>query len=68
MGRGREHGSQAGTSVTHGRIYVVVPPIDPGDQLVIQGMFLLFRLWARILFDFCTSHSFIIASCVRELG
>ena len=31
-------------------------------------MFLLSRLWARILFDFGASHSFIAASCVRELG
>ena len=31
-------------------------------------MFLLFRLWARILFDYGASYSFIVASCVRELG
>ena len=31
-------------------------------------MFLLSRLWARILFDSGASDSFIIASCVRELG
>ena len=31
-------------------------------------MFLLSRLWARILFDSSASYSFIIASCVRELG
>ena len=31
-------------------------------------MFLLSRLWARILFDSGASHSFIAASCVRELG
>ena len=35
---------------------------------VIQGMFMLSRLWARILFDSGASHSFIVASCVRELG
>ena len=29
---------------------------------------MLSRLWARVLFDFGASHSFIIASCVRELG
>ena len=38
------------------------------DQLVIQGMFLLSRLWARILFNFGASHSFITASRVRELS
>ena len=31
-------------------------------------MFLLSRLWERILFDSSASHSFIDASCVRELG
>ena len=31
-------------------------------------MFLLSHLWARVLFDSSASHSFIAASCVRELG
>ena len=31
-------------------------------------MFLLSRLWVRILFDSSASHSFISASCVKELG
>ena len=31
-------------------------------------MFLLLRLWARVLFDFGVSHSFIAASCVTVLG
>ena len=31
-------------------------------------MFLLFLLWARILFNSGASHSFIVASCLRELG
>ena len=31
-------------------------------------MFLLSRLWARILFNSSASHSFIATSCVRELG
>ena len=38
------------------------------DQPVLQGMFLLSRLWVRILFDSGVSYSFIAASCVRELG
>ena len=38
------------------------------DQLVIQGTFLLSRLWARVLFDSGASHSFITASVVIELG
>ena len=31
-------------------------------------MFLLSRLWAKILFDYGASHSFIDTSCVEELG
>ena len=31
-------------------------------------MFLLLRLWARVLFDSGASHSFVAASCVKELG
>ena len=31
-------------------------------------MFLLSRLWARVLFDSGASHSFIAASCVNVLG
>ena len=31
-------------------------------------MFFLSHLWARILFDFGASYSFIAVSCVRELG
>ena len=31
-------------------------------------MFLLSHLWAKVLFAYGASHSFIAASCVRELG
>ena len=31
-------------------------------------MFLLSLLWARVLFDYGVSHSFITASCVNVLG
>ena len=64
MGRGQGQGSHAETSGIQGRINVVVPP----DQSIMQGMFLLSCLWARILFDSGVLHSFIIASCVRGLG
>ena len=46
----------------------IIPPTEPTDQSAIQSMFLLSRLWARVLFDFGASHSFIAASVVRELG
>ena len=68
MGQGRGQGSQVGTRGTQGRIYVVVPLTKPSNQSVIRGMFLLSCQWARILFDYGASHSFIAASCVRELG
>ena len=35
---------------------------------MIQGTFLLSRLWIRVLFDSCASHSFITTSCVKDLG
>ena len=38
------------------------------NQLVILGMFLPSRLWARVLFDSGASHSFIATSCVNVLG
>ena len=68
MGRGRGQGSQTGTLGTQGRVYAIVPSTEPADQPTLQGMFLLSRLWARILFNYGASHSFIVASCVRELG
>ena len=68
MGRGRGQGSQAGTSRTQGRVYAITPRIDLADQSVIQGIFLPFHLWARVLFDSSASHSFIVALCVKDLG
>ena len=41
--------------------------VESVDQLVIQGTFLLSRLWVRVLFDSGASHSFIAASVVIEL-
>ena len=68
MGRGRGQSVQAGTSGNQGRVYAITPQAEAVDQSVIQGTFLLFRLWARVLFDSGASHSFIAASCVRVLG
>ena len=68
MGRGRGQGSRAGTSRIQGLVYAITPQTNPIDQSSIQGMFLLSRLWTRVLFDSGVSHSFIAASCVRELG
>ena len=68
MGRGRGQGPQVETLGTQGRVYTVTPQTEPTDPSVIQGMFLLSRLWARVLFDFGASHSFIAASCVNVLG
>ena len=68
MGRGRGRGPQAGTSGVQGRVYAITPQAESADQPVIQGTFLLSRLWARVLFDSGASHSFIVASVVIELG
>ena len=68
MGRGQGKSVQAGALGTQGSVYAVTPHTEAADQLVIQGTFLLFRLWARVLFDSGASHSFIVASCVRVLG
>ena len=68
MGRGRGQGPQARTSGTQGCVYTVTPQTEPTDPSVIQGMFLLSRLWVGVLFDSGASHSFIAASCVNVLG
>ena len=68
MGRGRGQGSQAGTLRTQGHVYAITPQAELVDQLVIQGTFMLFHLWARVLFDSSASHSFVVASCVKDLG
>ena len=68
MGRGRGRGPQAGTSGVQGRVYAITPPAESIDQAVIQGTFLLSRLWARVLFDSDASHSFIAALIVIELS
>ena len=68
MGRGRGRGPQAGTSVVQGHVYAITPPAESTDQPVIQGTFLLSRLWVRVLLDSSASHSFIVALVVIELG
>ena len=65
-GRGRGRGPQARTSGVQRRVYAITPQAESADQPVIQGTFLLSRLWARVLFDSGASHSFIIASVVIE--
>ena len=67
MGQGQGQGSQAWTSGTQGLAYTVTPQTEIADQSVIQGMFLLSCLGARVLFDFGASHSFIAVSCVNVL-
>ena len=52
---------------TWGRAWVEVENRAHRSGLI-RGMFMLSRLWARILFDSGASHSFIAASCVKELG
>ena len=72
MGQGKRCQSQgvaqAETSGTQRRVYTIPPQTEPVDQSVIQGMFQLSRLWAKIQFDFGASHSFVTASSVDVLG
>ena len=68
MGRGRGGGPQARTSGVQGHVYTITPPAESADQLVIQGTFLVSRLWVRVLFDSGASHSFIAPSVDIELG
>ena len=49
-------------------MYAITPQTEPVDQPVIQGMFLLSRLWAKILFDYGALHSFVAVSSVDVLG
>ena len=51
MGRGQGRGPQVGTLRVQRRVYAITPPAESADQPVIQGTFLLSRLWARVLFD-----------------
>ena len=44
MDRGREQGSQAGTSGTQRHVYAITPQVEIANQSVIQGTFLLSRL------------------------
>ena len=49
--RGRGQDFQASTLETQGRVYTVISQAELAYQSDIQGMFLLSRLWARLLFD-----------------
>ena len=68
MGRGRGRGSHVGTSGVQGLVYAVIPPAESVDHPVIQGTFLLSRLWEKVLFDSGALHSFIAALVVIELS
>ena len=68
MSRGRGQGLQVGTSRIQGRVYAIILSFGAVDQPVIQGTFLLCRLWAKILFDSGASHSPIATSVMREMG
>ena len=65
MSRVQGQNSRAETSMTQGHVYAITLQTEPVDQSVIQGMFLLSRLWAKILFDSGASHSFVVASSVN---
>ena len=68
MGRARGQGLRADTSRTQGGVYTITPQTELVDQPVIQGMFFIYRLWAKILFDSGASHSFVAGTSVDVLG
>ena len=61
-------GLQVGTLGTQRHVYAITPQTELVGQSIIQGTFLLSCLWARVLFDYGVSHSFIDASYVKDLG
>ena len=65
MGRGRGRGPQARTSGAQGCVYAVTPQAELTDQPVIQGTFLLSRLWAS---DEPKSHLFLVHFSVLFLA
>ena len=67
-GPGRGQGSQARTLRTKGCVFAITPQDELAYQSVIQGTFLLSRLWTRVLFDSGASHSFLSAYRVKYLG
>ncbi|XP_058189266.1 uncharacterized protein LOC131306856 [Rhododendron vialii] len=71
-------GGHVQSQTTQGRAFAItyaIPPPPPfitsqtPETLVVRGTFLLFNLFARVLFDFGASHSFIATSfaCALEL-
>ena len=68
MGQGRGQSSRAETLGTQGRVYANTPQTELVDQSMIQVMFMLSRIWAKILFDYGASHSFVATSSVNILG
>ena len=62
MGRGRtqgSYGSQAGTSMTQGRAYAMVPQVGLTDQSDVQGTFLLLHFLIGVLFNLDASYSYL---------
>ena len=47
---------------------MITTQVELADQLDIHGTFLLSHLWEKELFDYGVSHSFIVKSCVQDLG
>ncbi|GFS41459.1 hypothetical protein Acr_00g0074490 [Actinidia rufa] len=79
LGQGSQvdRGASSSTPVqaTQGRVFAVTaatPPPPPTSQTpessVVQGTFLLFNSFAKVLFDSGASHSFIASSFVLALG
>ena len=55
-----------------GRVFALSQPgvvtEGEGSNAVVEGTFLVYTSWARVLFDFGSTHSFISASFTCALG
>ena len=67
MGRGRGQSSRAETSGIQGRVYAITPQTEPVDHSVIQSMFMLSRLWEKILFDSDATYSYLLLHNVLKV-
>ncbi|XP_059664043.1 uncharacterized protein LOC132309782 [Cornus florida] len=53
---------------TQGRVFALTLAESPSSPSVVRGIFLVSHSWARVLFDFGASYSFIASSFTRVLG
>ena len=65
MGRGRGRAPHAETSGVQGHVYAITSPAELADQPVIQGTFLLSRLWKECYLILVRRIHSLLHSCDR---